>query len=64
MNANEMTHMDALVLAMKLAITAPTDDKFEKAKILVEELASGLSEFEIALAKRKTLANLYDYEQT
>lgn len=43
---------DALVDALVLAVTAPTDEKAGQATALAEQFASGMSEVEVARAKR------------
>ena len=42
---------EALVSALRLAITSTTDDQFQRAVKLAEDFASGLSEIEVQRAK-------------
>ena len=44
---------DALVLALQLAITAPTEEKSQECIKHAESLTHGFSELEIERAKRK-----------
>ena len=44
---------DALVMALRLAITAPTDDDAQKAVDLAIGFAANLSEFDVARAKKE-----------
>lgn len=53
---SEMSKQGALVLALKLAITAPSEDKALACIEMAEQIAAGLSEFEIAAAKREAEA--------
>ena len=45
------THYEALVAALRLAISADTDDQFERAVALAEDFAAGLTEIDVARAK-------------
>ena len=47
-----MTQLDALTEALRLAITAETEAQSLRAIELAESFTSGLSEFEIAQAKK------------
>lgn len=49
---------DALTLALKLAISAPSKKHLDKVTRLAKELARGMSELEIARCKRRALAEL------
>jgi hypothetical protein len=49
---------DALTLALKLAISAPSKKQLEKVTQLAKELALGMSEFEIARCKKRALQEL------
>ena len=42
---------EALVAALRLAISADTDERFQRAVALAEDFAAGLSEVEVARAK-------------
>ncbi len=57
-DAKSMTPRDALVLALTLAVTAPTDEKAQMCVEIAEEIAAGLSEFEVELAKRDALLQI------
>ena len=50
MNAPANTY-EALVAALRLAISADTDDQFQRAVALAEDFAAGLTEIEVARAK-------------
>lgn len=47
--------LEALVLALKLAITAPSEDKAQKCVDIAEQIADGLTEFEVEVAKREAV---------
>ena len=49
---------DALVGALTLAITAPTDEKAQKAAELAECFAGGLSRHEVERAKKQAEGNV------
>ena len=49
---------DALVGALTLAITAPTDEKAQKAARLAECFAGGLSRHEVERAKKEAEGNV------
>ena len=49
---------DALVGALTLAITAPTDEKAQKAAKLAECFAAGLSRHEVERAKKQAEGNV------
>jgi len=49
---------EALVLALKLAIDAPSDEKREQCVSIAESLADGLSELELARAKQEAAGGL------
>lgn len=42
---------EALVAALRLAISADTDEQFERAVAMAEDFAAGLTEIEVARAK-------------
>ena len=44
---------DALVMALRLAVQAPTDEKAQEVIDIAERIAVGMSEFEIERAKRE-----------
>lgn len=50
--------LDALTLALKLAITAPSRHDLKRVQELAKELTYGLSEFEIARCKKQALKEL------
>ena len=49
---------EALVLALKLAIDAPSDEKRDECVAIAESLADGLSELELARAKQEAAGGL------
>ena len=49
---------EALVLALRLAIDAPTEEQAEKATKMAEEFASTLNEFDIDRAKKEAQGNV------
>jgi len=49
------TQQDALTLALKLAITAPTKHALDRVTELAQELTHGMSEFEIARCKKQAI---------
>lgn len=49
---------EALVLALKLAIDAPSDEKRDECVAIAENLADGLTELELARAKREASGGL------
>ncbi len=51
---------EALVLALRLAVTAPNDEKSKECLSMAEEFASKLSELEIERAKREAKRSLDD----
>ena len=57
MNAPQ-TPQDALTLALKLAILAPSRGKSEAATVLAERIASQMTEIEVARCKRRALREL------
>ncbi len=50
--------LDALTLALKLAITAPSKRDLDRVQELAKELTYGLSEFEIARCKKRAIKDL------
>lgn len=60
---NEMSKQDALILALKLAITAPSESKAQMCIDTAEQIAAGLSEFEVAAAKREAAAQARSFAQ-
>ena len=46
---------DALVIALRLAIEAPNDEKAKQVIEMAEQIASGMSEFEVERAKKLAL---------
>jgi len=51
---------EALVLALRLAVTAPTDEKSQECLSMAEGFASKLSELEVERAKREAERSLDD----
>lgn len=49
---------EALVIALKLAIDAPTEEQADKATKMAEEFASTLNEFDIERAKKEAQVNV------
>ena len=49
---------EALVLALRLAIDAPTEEQAEKATKMAEEFASTLNEFDIDRANKEAQGNV------
>jgi hypothetical protein len=54
-NTDEMDNYDAVVLALTLALTAPTPEQEDQCVAFAEELCSALSETEIDAAKAAAL---------
>lgn len=50
--------MDALTLALKLAITAPSDKQMALAAKIAEELAESMSELEVMRCKKRALTEI------
>ena len=46
-------HYEALVLALRLSITADTDEQFNRALIMAEGFAARLTDIEVARAKKE-----------
>ena len=46
-------HYEALVLALKLSITADTDEQFNRALEMAEGFAAKLTDIEVARAKKE-----------
>ena len=44
---------DALVMALRLAIDAPDDEKAKACVAIAEQIASGMSEIDVARAKKE-----------
>tara|TARA_Y100001968_G_scaffold261732_1_gene249661 strand:- start:545 stop:736 length:192 start_codon:yes stop_codon:yes gene_type:complete len=60
---NEPTNdYEALVLALTLSITAPTEEKSKQCVSMAEELAMNLSEIEIQRAKRDAMKKAEEME--
>ena len=53
-------NQEALVLALKLSITAPTEQKSKQAVELAESIANNMTEIEVARAKKECLRQLQD----
>lgn len=62
LNSKPTTTRDALILALVLAVTAPTDEKSQLCVEMAERFATGMSEFEVASAKRDALAQIAKIE--
>ena len=50
---------DALVMALRLAVQAPTDEQAQEVIDIAERIAVGMSEFEIERAKREAAKALH-----
>ena len=50
---------DALVIALRLAVQAPTDEKAQEVIEIAEQIAVGMSEFEVERAKREASKALH-----
>jgi hypothetical protein len=61
MTTTPRTDLDALVLALQLAITAPTDEKAQQCIEMAEAFARGLSPEDVSLAKDLASQNLENY---
>lgn len=46
---------DALTLALKLALTAPSKKRMDMAAKIAEELAQGMNELDVARCKKRAL---------
>jgi hypothetical protein len=53
---------EALVWALQLAVSAPTDEKAKETVALAESLAATLTELEVARAKRQAEKNIKELE--
>ena len=51
-------NFDALVQALELAITAPTDEKAQALTAMAEQFCSGMDELEVARAKKIAMENV------
>ena len=49
---------DALVQALELAITAPTDEKAQEVIAIADSLIQGMDELEVARAKKIAMENV------
>ena len=49
---------EALVLALRLAIDAPTEEQAQRTVAMAEDLASSLSELEVERAKKEVQVNV------
>ena len=52
------TDFEAMVMALELSVSAPTDEQSEQCLVMAETFAVNFSEIEIARAKKVALANL------
>jgi len=52
------TDFQAMVMALELSVSAPTDEQSEQCILMAETFAVNFSEIEIARAKKVALANL------
>jgi len=50
-----MTKVEALELALSLAITAPTDEKAEECVKMADELSAGMEKTDVELAMKNAL---------
>jgi hypothetical protein len=50
-----MTKIEALELALSLAITAPTDEKAEECVKMADELSAGMDKADVELAMKNAL---------
>lgn len=57
MKAPKSNH-EALVLALELAVAAPTEEKSSQALAMAESIAEGMTEIEIMRAKKEAEKNL------
>ena len=51
---------DALVTALELAVTAPTEEKAQQCVEIAEQIAANLSEIEVERAKREVEKNAWE----
>ena len=58
MKAKPKNDYEALVLALRLAVTAPTEEKSKQCLAMAEEFASKLNDLEVARAKREAEKSL------
>ena len=49
---------DALVQALTLAITAPTDEKAQEVTAIADSISRGMDELEVARAKKIAMENV------
>ena len=49
---------EALVLALKLSVTAPTEEKSKQAVQLAESIANNMTEIEVARAKKECIKQI------
>ena len=57
-NTQITNNFDALVKALELAITAPTDEKAQEVTAMAEQFCEGMDELEIARAKKIAMENV------
>ena len=51
-------HFDALVQALQLAITAPSNEKAQEVIAIADSLIQGMDELEVARAKKIAMENV------
>ena len=56
--AQPKNNQEALVLALKLSITATTEEKSKQAVELAESIANNMTEIEVARAKKECMTQL------
>ena len=49
------TKFDALVLALKMAVTAPNEKQSKECVVLAEQLTVGMSEFDVKRAQKQAI---------
>jgi hypothetical protein len=52
------TAFEAMVMALELSVSVPTDEQSEQCLLMAETIAVNFSEIEVARAKKVALANL------
>jgi len=56
--AQPKNNQEALVLALKLSIIAPTEEKSKQATLLAESIANNMTEIEVARAKKECMTQI------
>ena len=57
-NTQITNNFDALVKALELAITAPTDEKAQEVAAIADSISRGMDELEVARAKKIAMENV------